>query len=327
MEKNSCFPVGEQAEGRLSLVEEIAQEYTPELYHHPQEKPTEHITKIISTKDLLRELWESKKKVAALESELDYAKNKYGGRKIAKNKYGGRKMGFGSKLLMAGTFVAAAYGLVGMTLAQDENKRLNNEMFTTSEMVELDNLKIELGTQLKAASDYLERFKDGEAEYRQLSADSVVYIKNSMPAGELEESAAMELDDLIAFFSRGDSDAFISRAEKCREAHKQVHIIGSTKFEVHDGVKGANAYCAMEYNAMANHSGDVADALASLKASVVEPSHIKGRDDMLARINRQLELRPGLAEEGAYLGLMFAKNNGAGGVIPVAVQPPYKHAE
>jgi len=279
----------------------------------PDEPATEHITKLLDAKQLLRELYESRQREKKLEDEL------------LKKPNGGNKMGWGSKLLTTGAVLAAAYGLVGMIAAKDENEKLKKEWYTASELVEFDNLKTELGLQLSSASDYLDRAKESETEYKQLAADAIEYIKNSRPVGELEEAAEEEIREMGDFFEHCNIDSFIDQIEKCGTAHGEAQVITSTKQELHDAVNHANSYCAITYRTMSEHSGDVIDSLSDFRA-YVESHPLKGRSEMVARIDKQLEERPGLVEEATHYSRMFIQNNASWGVIPVAVQPVYEIA-
>ena len=295
------------------------------LVEKTEEPDTELLDSWALSRDgVLKELHDSRHREKQLESELEASKSEL---KNTRKQYGGKKMGLGSKLLGIGLLAGAAYGLIDGHLAKKETEQVRNDMYTSSELVEFDTLKTELGIQLESASKYLDKAKDAEIKYKQLTSDAVAYIEASKPSGELEDAAEEKIQNMVNFFGSCNIDSFIEQIENCGTAHQEMKVITSTKQELQDSVRHANAVCEMGYRSLGEHSGDVRMALRGFR-DYVKSHPLKGRaGNMVERIDEQLSLRPGIAKEARMYSWMFSQNNLSEGVIPVEVQQNYKTAK
>jgi hypothetical protein len=314
-----CFPVGEE----LSLVEERAHDYNQK----PDEKPTEHITRIMDAKFLFDELHKSRKRNKQLEQDLEHTRNELA---YARKLYGGRKMGgsfLGKGIAIVGIGLAAYFGFDSYT-ARNENQHLRNTRYSAIELSEIKPLRKELKKQVEGeegekgeklyhgAEDCFETIKKVERNYEVFARDALKYIDSAVPRGELEDALKEEVNGLRGFFRKTQKDNIEGRIRFCKSRYDSAKRDDLDKPGLITCIHYANEGFAETMEHYNDRSQAINAWLPRLR-NLVRHSRLKNKDQMLARIAIEEQSRNSVIDQTAYHQRVFEANNASYNLIPV----------
>ena len=282
----------------LALVEESA----------GNEKPTEHITRLMDAKFLMKELHEAKGNVKRLELELENARRVYGGKKM------GRSL-LAKAVAVCGIGAALYFGFDSYT-AKADNEMLRKTRYSAVERAEANNLMNELEKQVKSADETLESVKKVERNYEVFARDALKYIDDCVPKGELEDHVAEEVAGLRNFFQSPRRDNITGRVKLCKDRYADAKREDLDKSSLRTSVHYANK----GYSETMGHYNDRSQTITAWLPrfrKMVEHHPLKGKKHMLARIALQMQSRNTLIKQTAYQQRVFDNNQASYNVIPV----------
>jgi hypothetical protein len=277
----------------------------------------EHITRLMSVKDLLKELdvlrlkAVEREEAATKDEELEKVEAESPKPETNKTNYRLTKPHGGAKMAKFGMVLFAAAAFAAGYFAYSENKEnemlrqrisgleaqmqdLRDTTYTPAEMEQVLALRRELGDQIKGANNYLLTIAKGENNFKQLVAESKDYL-NKLPKKEvLEESVAQEVAGMHGFL----------------DSYTQDQVLGL----IQDN--GLNTTYVNAFSELKQASQEVVQHLGNFKQYAASYP-LKQRKAMLAKIDKEIEKRQTIMENAdAYLAV-FAANMDSDSILPV----------
>jgi hypothetical protein len=300
----------------------------------------EHITRLMSVKDLLKELdvlrlkAVEREEAATKDEELEKVEAESPKPETNKTNYRLTKPHGGAKMAKFGMVLFAAAAFAAGYFAYSENKEnemlrqrisgleaqmqdLRDTTYTPAEMEQVLALRRELGDQIKGANNYLLTIAKGENNFKQLVAESKDYL-NKLPKKEvLEESVAQEVAGMHGFLDSYTQDQVLGLIQDCYCA-TESGLDGKfeKKSDLKGMVNGLNTTYVNAFSELKQASQEVVQHLGNFKQYAASYP-LKQRKAMLAKIDKEIEKRQTIMENAdAYLAV-FAANMDSDSILPV----------
>ena len=183
---------------------------------------------------------------------------------------------------------------------------IKDSLFTADDFDRYAELKKQLAAKVENTKDFLNKTADSETRFAEMAGLCNNYIEKSKPAGELEETAALEIAAMQMFFSSYSSENVMKPVMECHcAAEEALQKNLATRKDLEKFGSKVDAMYISAFNKIRQQSEFIVENLSGFR-EYAEAAPLKQRQEMLDKIDSEIASRNQLIAETDKYSQVFA---------------------